>query len=186
MNPTRTQILETTCELIEHQGCNGTGLNQIIHESGAPKGSLYHYFPEGKDAIVAEAVNYAGQRLAEHIREQLTQTNDATRAIRAFIESIADGVEKSKFKEGGPLTIVAGETATTNVRINQACQEAYERVRQAFAEKLVANGKSKAKAEQLALFIVSGIEGGTMLSRTFHTGDPLRLVAKQIAILLQD
>ena len=41
MSSTRDQIIEKTCELLEAQGYHATGLNQILAESGAPKGSLY-------------------------------------------------------------------------------------------------------------------------------------------------
>ena len=56
MTIAREQILKTTCDLMEKQGYHGTGLNEIVKESGSPKGSLYHYFPDGKEQIVAEAV----------------------------------------------------------------------------------------------------------------------------------
>ncbi len=42
MASTRNQIIETTCDLLESQGFHGTGLSQIIKESGAPRGSLYY------------------------------------------------------------------------------------------------------------------------------------------------
>ena len=51
MSTTREQIIEKTCELIELQGFNATGVNQIIRESGTPKGSLYYHFPGGKEEL---------------------------------------------------------------------------------------------------------------------------------------
>ena len=51
MSTKRDEIITTTCRLLELQGYRATGLNEIIRESGAPKGSLYHYFPEGLSLI---------------------------------------------------------------------------------------------------------------------------------------
>lgn len=184
MSNAREQILQTTCVLLEKQGFHGTGLNEIVKESGAPKGSLYHYFPAGKEQITAEAVMQAGQITAERIRNGLTGSASASKAIHDFIMLVAENVERSNFSTGGPLTAVAMETATQSERINQACRDAYGLLRDAFREKLLDSGFTKSKAEELATFITASVEGGIILSRTYHTADPLRLVARQLRILL--
>jgi len=176
MSGVRQQIIETTCDLLESQGFHATGLTQIVKESGAPKGSLYYYFPEGKDEIAEAAITWAGQTVAERIRAGLAVSDDAAIALCAFVNEIATAVERSGFRRGGPLTTVAMETATTNQRLNHACQTAYTLLQAAFATKLIAGGYAQAKAEKLATFIAAAIEGGIMLSRTYHTGAPLRLV----------
>jgi TetR/AcrR family transcriptional repressor of lmrAB and yxaGH operons len=184
MSNIREQILQTTCDLLEKQGYHGTGLNEIVKESSAPKGSLYHYFPKGKEQIAAEAVLQAGKVVSERIRAGLTESSSAPKAVHDFVMLVAENVERSGFAAGSPLTAVSMETATQSERINLACREAYEMLRAAFKEKLLDGGVSSAKAEELATFITASIEGGIILSRTFHNADPLRLVAKQLRILL--
>ena len=97
---------------------------------------------------------------------------------------VAENVELSGFAAGSPLTAVAMETATQSERINLACREAYGMLQSAFNEKLLECGFTKAKSDELAAFIVASIEGGIILSRTHHTADPLRLVAKQLKVVL--
>lgn len=184
MSTVREQILQTTSLLLEKQGFHGTGLNEIVKESGAPKGSLYHYFPAGKEQITAEAVLQSGQTTAERIRNGLTGSTSAPKAIHDFVLLIAENVERSGFASGGPLTAVAMETATQSERINSACREAYGTIESAFRDKLLESGFTKLKSEELATFITASIEGGIILSRTYHTADPLRLVAKQLKVLL--
>jgi TetR/AcrR family transcriptional repressor of lmrAB and yxaGH operons len=184
MSNVREQILQTTCDLLEKQGYHGTGLNEIVKESGAPKGSLYYYFPEGKEQITAEAVLHSGRVVSERIRTGLTTSSSAPKAIHDFILLIAENVERSSYSAGGPLATVAMETATKSERINLACREAYGMLQAAFREKLLESGFPKIKAEELAAFIVASIEGGIILSRASHTADPLRLVAKQLKQLL--
>jgi len=186
MTNTRDQILETTCDLLENQGFHATGLNEIVRESGAPKGSIYYYFPEGKEEIISESVAYAGQRVAERIQAHLAGTEDPAQAVQSFVETIAHHVEASGFRAGGPLTIVASESATTSERINQSCQEAYTQLRNAFAEKLTRAGIESENAASLAWMITSAIEGGIILSRTYHTGDPLRQVAASLFCLIKN
>jgi TetR/AcrR family transcriptional repressor of lmrAB and yxaGH operons len=184
MSNAREQILQTTCDLLEKQGYHGTGLNEIVKESGAPKGSLYYYFPEGKEQITAEAVLQSGRVVSERIRSGLAAGSSGPKAIHDFILLLAENVERSGFAAGSPLTAVAMETATRSERINLACRAAYGMLQGAFKDKLLEAGYSKTKAEELATFVVASIEGGIILSRVSHTADPLRLVAKQLKMLL--
>lgn len=180
----RARFINTTCALLEAQGYHATGLNQVVQESGSPKGSLYYYFPEGKESLAAEAVAHIGQSLAAHIQLSL-QEAVAAEAIPAFIRRIANQVEATQFQTGGPLTMVAMETATSSERINLACREAYDLLTAAFASKLIADGYPVERAYELAAFVITLIEGGTMLSRTYHSGEPLRRAASMAQMLLK-
>lgn len=184
MSTTRDLIVETTCDLLECQGFHATGLNQIVKQSGAPKGSLYHYFPAGKDEIAEAAIARAGRTVAERITAALAVSDNAAEAVRGFVLWIAERVEESAYASGGPLATVAMETATTNERLNRACRVAYSQLQGAFEAKLVQAGFGEAQAQQLAMFITASIEGGTILCRAYHTGDPLRLVAEQLSQMI--
>ncbi|MDX1665561.1 MAG: TetR/AcrR family transcriptional regulator [Candidatus Promineifilaceae bacterium] len=185
MSSTREQFIETTCELLETQGYHATGLNQIVAESGAPKGSLYYHFPQGKEELTAEAIARSAEITAERIRANIAGTEPAAVAIPRFVERIADNVEASGYRSGGPLMTVALETATSSERLNIASREGYTRLQAAFAEKLVDGGYDEKLARELATFVTSAIEGGIILSRTYHSGDPLRLVARQLRPFLE-
>jgi len=184
MSTAREHIIKTTSDLMEKQGYHGTGLNEIVKESGAPKGSLYHYFPEGKEQIAAEAVLQSGRMTVERIQNGLRGKSNAANAIHDFILRIADHVEASGFAAGSPLTAVAMETATQSERINLACREAYTGLETAFEEKLLEGGYTRIKAEELGTLITAAIEGGIILSRTYHSANPLRTIAKHLKVLL--
>jgi TetR/AcrR family transcriptional repressor of lmrAB and yxaGH operons len=180
MNKTQKQIIETTSELLERQGYNATGLNQIVAESGAPKGSLYYYFPEGKEQIGAETLTWSGERMAERIRDGLSQREDAGDAIHWLATNIAKVIECSNFQTGGPLTTVALETATSSERLNLACREAYTTMQTAFEEKLVEDGFDADLAANLAGYVLAVFEGSILLSRVQHSGNPLREAAEHL------
>lgn len=182
---TRDDILETTCTLLEAQGYHATGLNQILAESGTPKGSLYYYFPQGKEELAAEAVKRAAQIVAQRIRDGLSGIDDPAEAIPVFVNTIAHYVEASGFSAGGPLTMVALETVNSSERLNGVCREAYQLLQKAFQEKLVMGGYTEDRAAQLAMFLVAAIEGGILLSRTNHSGDALRQVAEELGRFLK-
>lgn len=182
---TRDQIITATCDLMEAQGFHATGLNEIIQTSGAPRGSLYYYFPDGKEGLAAEAIARTGEAMAQQIACGLSRTERLSEAVPAFLRFIADQVERSGFRAGGALTAVAMETATTSVRLNGACREAYSKLQAAFAARLEEVGHAPARAEELAEFIAAAIEGGIILCRTYHSGDPLRRIGAQLGRMLE-
>jgi TetR/AcrR family transcriptional repressor of lmrAB and yxaGH operons len=186
MGSSREQLIETTCELLETQGYHATGLNQIIATSKTPKGSLYYYFPEGKEELGIAAITLAGERIAQNVRKNLGSSDDPAEAFFQCILTIAYHVEASNFQAGGPLTTVALETVSSSVGLNNACRLAYQRIQEVFAEKLGEGGFSQARAAQLATFINATLEGGIMLSRTNHSGEPLKIIAETTKQLLVD
>ncbi len=178
MSNKREEIIATTCELLELQGYHATGMNQIIQESGAPKGSLYHYFPQGKEELVAEAIEHSAQAIRENIEHVMGQYDDPAAAVAAFIRGLAGHVAASGFRQGGPISAVALEAASTNERLRLACRDAYRAWQEPFADKLrPVHGE---RSERLATFIIAAIEGGIILSRSEHSGRPLLDVAGEI------
>ena len=49
-------MLEAATQLFRVQGLHATGLAEVLEKSGAPRGSLYHYFPGGKEQLAVEAL----------------------------------------------------------------------------------------------------------------------------------
>jgi TetR/AcrR family transcriptional repressor of lmrAB and yxaGH operons len=186
MSTTKDQFIETTCNLLEKQGYHATGLNQIVKESGAPKGSLYYHFPEGKEELAEEAVYRTQDNLITLIQDHLREDIPIAEAVRDFVFGVAHGVEVTNFQSGGPLTAIAMETATTSERLNRACREAFSQIQAAFAAKLLSAGFETGRVASLSIFITSAIEGGIILSRTHHSGDPLRTVAEELYLMLKE
>lgn len=184
MSAARDQIIATTCTLLELQGYHATGLNQIVKDSGSPKGSLYHYFPGGKDELTEQALMQVGAAVLARIRANMTLHDDPALAIRAFVRMVADAVEASGFQTGGPITTVALETAATNERLRAACEAIYTSWIDALAEKLLAGGIDADTADQRAQVVIAALEGGIILSRTRRSADVLRHTADLLAVAL--
>lgn len=182
MTATRTQLIATTCDLLERQGYHATGLSQILQESGSPKGSLYYHFPGGKEELALEAITQVGATVLARIRANLALYAAPAEAIRHFIRLIAASVEMSGFSSGGPISAIALETAAGYERLRLACDAVYAAWQGAFAEKLVAAGLSPARAESLAALIIAAIEGGVILCRTRRSRTPLEQVADEIGV----
>ena len=79
----RLRLIETTARLLQVQGYHNTGLNQIVAEAEAPKGSLYHYFPGGKVALAVTAIEHSAQQTARILGELAMAQPDAQRGLAA-------------------------------------------------------------------------------------------------------
>jgi TetR/AcrR family transcriptional repressor of lmrAB and yxaGH operons len=185
MSSKKEQIVEMACRLMEVQGYHATGLSQILDESAAPKGSLYYYFPDGKEGLAVEAVEVTGQRIEAAIRSTLAAVDDPAEAVASFIMMLADRVAESGYRAGGPITAIAVETVSTNERLRQACRDAYRRWQRAFADKLAAGGREATEAGRLAGTIVAALEGAILLSRSERSAEPLRTLAGHMAALVR-
>ncbi|PKN93642.1 MAG: TetR family transcriptional regulator [Chloroflexi bacterium HGW-Chloroflexi-6] len=179
MNPAKEKILEAAARLFEKQGYHATGLNEIIRESSTPKGSLYYYFPEGKEQIGAETALWSGAQMTERIRFGLSQAENPAEAVRLLALGISGAIEQSGFAAGGPLMMLAAESAVSRERVNAACREAYAQMQGAFAEKLSGD-------VGLAEFALATLEGAILLSRVQHSGEPLRRAAEHLYSYLKE
>lgn len=184
MATTRDQIVETTSHLLEQQGYYATGLNQIVQESGAPKGSLYYYFPEGKEELTAEAIDRSAKEFTRIIETELARYDDPAESIYRFMFGLAEHAEASDCRGGAPIATVALETAGRSERLTAACLAAYEQYQAAFAARFVASGLSPERSAQLAVLIVAAIEGGIILSRTQRNAAPIRQMAGDLRELI--
>jgi len=57
---TRQKMIERAAILLAQKGLQGASFSEVLEASGAPRGSLYHHFPGGKDELVLAAVALAG------------------------------------------------------------------------------------------------------------------------------
>jgi TetR/AcrR family transcriptional regulator, lmrAB and yxaGH operons repressor len=167
----RQSLITTTSRLMEEQGYHGTGLNQIIKESGAPRGSLYYYFPAGKEELAAAAIAEQGRWMTGFTTERLAAEADPVVAIGGLLREMAAHIGASHFCAGAPLAAVTLETAGASERLRAACQGAYAAQRRVFAAALERGGYPAARA--------------MVLSRAEQSAAPLERVADEIQALLR-
>ena len=58
----RQKMIESAVTLLAMRGLEGTAFSDVLERSGAPRGSIYHHFPDGKDQLVEAAIELAGER----------------------------------------------------------------------------------------------------------------------------
>lgn len=183
--PARDRIIYSAAELFELQGYHATGLNQIVKESQSPKGSLYHYFPDGKEGIAIAAIKRMTAHIDERIQSVISQYDDPADGVQALIHQIAVRFEDSGCSKGSPIAVVALETSHTNENLRKACEASYRARRERFEEKLQASGYSEMQSQALANLIVSAIDGAIISSRTARDPQALYDIAELLHMTIR-
>lgn len=168
----RVRLIETTAGLLQRQGYRNTGLNQILEEAGTPKGSLYHYFPGGKEELAAAAIAHAATDVATRLTAICAAEATPESAIDAVLDHFIAELEESGFQKGCPVATVALEEAGQNPTLQQACAQAYQVWQSGLEAFLQAHGRPDAAGAAEAFLVA--LEGALLLSRVRHDTNPLR------------
>ncbi|MFG2243646.1 TetR/AcrR family transcriptional regulator [Spirillospora sp. NPDC048823] len=180
---TRERVLRTAAELFQRQGYHGTGLNQVLADSGAPKGSLYFHFPDGKEQLASESVALSGRTVGSALAEAVLAAPDAPAGIAALGEHFARSLLDSDFSKGCPVATVALETAAENETIRAACEGAYDEWQRGIAVALRGWGVPGERAEPLAAMVLSSLQGAIMLARVRRDVSVIHAVTRQLSEL---
>ena len=181
---TREHMIETTAGLVHRRGFHGTSLNDILTESGAPRGSLYYHFPGGKEELILEATRQGVASVTQLLKEALTGSSEPAEGVRVFVEAAADVLRDSGYTFGCPVAPIVLDSPESSA-LAEVCQEALEEWQQVFVEGLGAAGIEPGRAESLATMIVCGLEGGLILARARRDTAPLDAVAVELASMVQ-
>ncbi len=181
---TRTHMIETTAGLVHRRGFHGTSLNEILEQSGAPRGSLYYHFPGGKEELVLEATRQGVASVTQLLKELLTGSPDVADGMRAFIEAVAHVLRDSGYVFGCPVAPIVLDSPESSA-LAEVCQEALEEWQQVLVEGLGSGGIERGRAESLATMIVCGLEGGLILARARRDTAPLDAVAEELASMVR-
>jgi AcrR family transcriptional regulator len=183
---TRERILTATNESFRRRGYHGTSLRDVATGAAAPIGSLYHFFPGGKDELTVATLIWSGdayRRLFEMIAE--AAANPAV-AITDFFDGAAAVLRETDFIDPCPIGTVAREVASTNDAIRAATDHVFATWIAAAAMHFEAAGMTASEAEQLATTVVAALEGGFVLARARRDPEPLLRVGRSMRRLVED
>lgn len=180
----RQPIINAALTLFRQQGFARTGLNDIVDISGAPKGSLYHYFPLGKSSIAAAAVEEAGARVVATLEKLASECGSTGDLLRAHARLLAGWMRNSGFRNGCPITTVLLELAPRERAVTDAGRKAYAARLSILSRKLVEDGFARARADALAVLCTSSLQGALIQARVERSGRPIEVTATELARLL--
>jgi AcrR family transcriptional regulator len=180
MSSTRQRIVETSAELFRRQGYSATGVKQIVTAAQAPFGSLYHFFPGGKEELGAAAVRTSGALYAQLIPAVFDPAPDVVTGVREFFAAAAEHLRQTGYADACPIATVALEVSSSSETMRQACAEVFESWITAGTERFMRSGLDRRTGRELTIAMLAALEGAFVLARASRSTEPL-LVAGELA-----
>jgi AcrR family transcriptional regulator len=172
---TKERIIDSTAELLRRQGYTGTGIKQILASANAPFGSLYHFFPGGKEQLGAETIRSSGRLYAELFATIAVRAPDVPTAVREFFSGAAETLVETDYADACPIATVALEVASTNEPLREATAEVFDGWIDGAAQYFAAAGIPRARARELALSMLCLLEGAFVFCRAMRSTEPLNV-----------
>ncbi|WP_442875824.1 LmrA/YxaF family transcription factor [Amycolatopsis sp. NBC_01488] len=161
-------------------------MRDVVAHAEAPRGSLQHYFPGGKDQLIAEAVAWAGGYAARRVERVLAKLTDPTpgKLFEAMAAQWRDEFTAQGFDGGCPLVATVADTAATSDSLREAVGKAFDGWQRPVASALEELGVPSARSTSLAVLMLSALEGAIVLARAHRDVAPLDTVVAELRPLL--
>ncbi len=179
----RQAIVQAAVSLFRKQGYAATGLNEILERSGAPKGSLYHYFPGGKAQLGEAAVALAGETVRRTLADLGERSANAGDQLRRYVDQVALWMEQSNWRDGCPITTTLLETAADLPAVAEAGRAAFAEWASVLSAALIKDGVDPSRAASLGRFAISALEGALVQTKVERSPAALLEAGAELAAM---
>jgi TetR/AcrR family transcriptional regulator, lmrAB and yxaGH operons repressor len=180
---TRTKMLISAAEVMRERGAAGVTIDEVLTRSGAPRGSVYYHFPDGRNQILTEALRYAGDAITADIDDAAAR--GAKVLLRQFVEFWERVLADSDFNAGCPVVAAATGSCDDELRLAAEAGRIFAHWRTALTQAFAADGFLESDADSLAMMSIAALEGAVVLCRSLRSSDPLRKVHEQLEFLVK-
>jgi AcrR family transcriptional regulator len=181
---TKDRIVGASAELFRRQGYAGTGLKQVTAQAEAPFGSLYHFWPGGKQQLAEEVLRSGGDFFLALYRQIVDDAPDLLTGVRDFFAGAGETVRVTDYADACPIATVAGEVASSHDVLRQATADVFELWLGAMADDLVEAGVDRERARAVALSTLAILEGAFLLCRALRSTEPMQAAGESAAALV--
>jgi TetR/AcrR family transcriptional regulator, lmrAB and yxaGH operons repressor len=174
-------MVRSAASLISSRGVSATSFSDVVADSGAPRGSIYHHFPGGKEQLATEAVRWTSDRVVAYLRASTETTPQAV--LARFIQLWRQVVVTSNAASG---CVVAGVALDTGAEegLMAVARETFRSWEHVLAEQLERAGVPERRAKSISIATLAGMEGALILCRAEGSVEPLDDIAQELVRLL--
>lgn len=178
---TRDRLVEAALALFRRNGYAATGVKAVLADAMAPYGSLYHWFPGGKQQLGVAAVTHGGEGYRAMLESRYPVGADVVEATAASFQAAADLLTATDFADACPIATIAQEVANTDEPMRIAAADAFESWLEVITDRCIDAGMAADRAKDVAVVIFSLIEGAALLARTTRSPTPFLISGKVAA-----
>jgi AcrR family transcriptional regulator len=172
----RDRMVRSALHLLARNGVQVTSLSNVLGHAKAPRGSIYHYFPSGKEELLGEALDLASQRALDFLdRGKDTSLNGLTDRFISMWRAVLEG---SNFEAGCAVLAVA--VTSDRPELKSRTSVIFRRWREHLADRFTAAGVSTEMSVRFAVTLIAATEGAVVLSRAEGSLEPFELVAAHL------
>ncbi|MFJ9908392.1 TetR/AcrR family transcriptional regulator [Streptomyces sp. NPDC101152] len=182
----RERMVFSAAQLIRRDGVAATGMREVAVHAGAPRGSLQHYFPGGKEQLVNEAVGWAGRYAGRRVARFLDALPEPTPSglFAEMVRQWTDEYESAGFAGGCPVAAATVDWAESTASTRDAAAAAFATWTGPVAGALTGMGVPEERAGALATLMISALEGAILMARAERDTRALTTVARELGPLL--
>ncbi|GAA2094975.1 TetR/AcrR family transcriptional regulator [Streptomyces albiaxialis] len=182
----RERMVFSAAQLIRREGVAATGLRQVVAHAEAPRGSLQHYFPGGKEQLVNEAVAWAARYAARRVERFVAAMGGSPTPgglFAAMVRQWTDELESDGTLAGCPVAAATVDCASAD-STRAAVAAAFAEWTRPLTVALTDMGVPEPRAPSLATLMLSTLEGAILISRAENSPRALLTAATELAPLL--
>jgi AcrR family transcriptional regulator len=172
----RERMVASAVALLARRGLQATSFSEVLEHSGAPRGSVYHHFPEGKNQMIDSALDAAGATAIELLDRKAGEP--AQEIASWFLHIWREVLIRGRFEAGCAVLAVA--VAADSPELLDHTARVFRGWRLRLAELLEQGGLAATDARRFAATLVAASEGAVVLARAEQSLEPFDLVAEQL------
>jgi TetR/AcrR family transcriptional regulator, lmrAB and yxaGH operons repressor len=181
----RERAIMTAERLFRTQGFAATGLTQILSESGAPKGSFYFHFPDGKTELAREVLARYGARATALIRALSAKNpGNAPAFVDQLCDAFASEMKSSGFTLGCAVQNLAAEAFAGSEDLKGPVRDILDQWSAAISIQFRESGFGAARSDRMARILLNGLFGARTDSRITASVDAFKDLAWMFRKLL--
>ena len=178
----KEQMIEGAIQLLATKGLQATSFSEVLALTGAPRGSIYHHFPKGKNELIAAAIDLSCQRTLQLLE---TKRGESAVAITEFfLELWRKLLVHSQFRAG--CSVLAVTIAADSEDLRQKTASIFEAWQKKLTELYIQAGVDPEIASDFSYELISASEGAVVIARAQKSLAPFEAVAKRLVVSLQE